>query len=393
MSTVRPVPELIMQELIARLMTALSTGGPNSAAVQQVLREINVRYPDQTDTALAIVAGWPAAARTGQSGPSDSGMSFTSWKFIAPVLASLGIGGAGAQFVDTNSVMRFFATLPLPQVSNRWELLGVVAAVGAVFGLGYSFYRNNWTLILPTFSRTQSQFKVASWGSLRNVVMAALAAVATTWLALSNGPPAAQDANLLTWSVLGSAVVAGIVGSRMTSGEVEKSVLWEALSTAADQQEIAGLGKLVSDAKTPLDAAAIATGSAVPGVKPPKEISVVRQVTDPEAKLLSNFDRPALKNWLLKRTVPVGRDGSGLPLDTLAEVQRLNPAIKPVLTGLEIVPVASMPLDSFLAELNMRGIDAAGFQNPLGGVQRQAVMVRDGLGALPTDWTLSVDLL
>ena len=105
--------------------------------------------------------------------------------------------------------------------------------------------------------------------------MAAVVSVATTWLAFSSAAPA-SDGNFLTWTVLASAMAAGLAGSRMASGEVEKNVLWEALADSAGKPAVAGLGKLVDDAKTELDAAAIATGQAVPGVKPPKEMSLVR---------------------------------------------------------------------------------------------------------------------
>ena len=266
-----------MQELFARLITTLKAGGPNSADVQQVLQQINEQFPAQAEVAKSIVNGWTTSPTTQpQPVSSSSGFSFTSWKFLAPVLAALGIGtGAGAG-IDTKSLGEFLKTLPLPYIGNRWALLGVVAAVGAIVGFAYSFYRNNWTIILPTFSKSQDQFKVASWGFLRNVVMAAIVSGATTGLAFSKSSAPQTDGNLLTWTVLASAMAAGLVGSRMASGEVEKNVLWEALSNSAEKPAVPGLGKLVDDAKTALDAAAIATGQAVPGVKPPKEMSFVR---------------------------------------------------------------------------------------------------------------------
>ena len=184
----------------------------------------------------------------------------------------------------------------------------MVAGAGAVVGFVYSFYRNNWTIILPTFSKSQEQFKVASWGVLRNVFMAAVVSAATTWLAFASTaavPP--KDGNLLTWTVLASAMAAGLVGSRMASGEVEKNVLWEALATSADNPSVPGLGTLVENAKTPLDAASIATGQPMPGVRPPKEIKAVRQSAEIEANLLTLFDRPTFKALLLKLGKPLNQ--------------------------------------------------------------------------------------
>jgi hypothetical protein len=372
------------------LVNALKAGGPNSASVQQVLQEINAQFPAQADVAKSIVDGWPTSPATPPEAVSlTSGFSFTSWKFLAPVLAALGIGSGAGASIDTKALMDSLKTIPLPVINNRWELLGVVAVVGAIVGFAYSFYRNNWTIILPKFSKNQDQFKVASWGFLRNVLMAAIVSAGTTWLAFSS--TSSSDGNLLTWTVLMSTAAAGLVGSRMASGEVEKNVLWEALATAAERPPASGLGKLVDDAKTPLDAAAIATGQSVPGVKPPKEMNLVRRTADIEADLLRLFDRPTLKDWLTKRGVPLGQDGAGVPVGTLEEVLSLRSALKTAIKDLEIVPVAGMSSDAFLSEVEKRGIDALSFKELLGNVQRQAIAVRDTLAKLPVGWSLTPD--
>jgi hypothetical protein len=381
-----------MQELIARLMNALNAGGPSSADVQQVLQQINAQFPAQADLAKAIVSGWtPRPATPSQPASSSSGIDFTSWKFIAPVLAALGLGtGAGAG-INTQGFMDFVKTLPLPTISNRWELLGLVAVVGAVVGFAYSFYRNNWTIILPTFARNQAQFQVASWGFLRNLVMAAVVSVATTWLAFSSNPTPPTGGNLLTWTVVMSAIAAGLVGSRMASGEVEKSVLWEALSTSAEKAAVPGLGKLVDDAKTALDAAAIATGRPVPGVNPPKEMSAARGVPEIEADLLKLFDRPALKAWLLQRGTPIGNDGKGVILGILDVVQPLKSTLKTALKDLEVVPVAGMSPDAFRAELDKRGIETSNFKDLFDDVHTAAARAVELFLSLPVGWSLPPD--
>jgi hypothetical protein len=121
-------------------------------------------------------------------------------------------------------------------------------------------------------------------------LVAAIVSVGMTWLTFSSR--SSSDGNRLIWTVLMSAAAAGLVGSRMASGEVEKDVLWDALAASAERPLAPGLGKLVDDAKTPLDAAAIATGQSVPGVKPPKEMNLVRRTADIEADLLRHLDRP-----------------------------------------------------------------------------------------------------
>ncbi len=381
-----------MPDPITSLVNALKAGGPSSAGVQQILQEINTQFPAQADVARTILDGWPASpVKPPQPASSNSGFDFTSWKFITPVLAALGLGtGAGAG-IDTKSLMESLKTIPLPHIGNRWELLGVVAAVGAIVGLAYSFYRNNWTIILPTFSKSQNQFQMGSFGFLRNVFMAALVSAATTWLAFSNQAVPPGDGNLLTWTVLMSAVVAGVVGSRMVSGEVEKNVLWEALSSSAAKPAVPGLATLVDNAKTALDAAAIATGKVVPGVKPPKEMSLVRQPAEIEADLLKLFDRPALKDWLAQRGTPIGNDGGKVPLGTLEEVQPLKSPLKTALKDLEIVPVADMSSDAFRAVVDQRGIEAASFKELLDGVHGAAVRVKEQFSSLPVGWSLTAD--
>jgi hypothetical protein len=378
-----------MQELFNRLIAALAAGGPNSPDVQQVLQQINQQFPGQADVARAIVSGWaggaaPPAQPPGQP-PQTTGVW---WKVLVPTLAALGIGtGAGTQ-LDASGLLKTITSIPLPQVTNRWPMLGIVAALGAVVGVAYSVYRNNWALILPSFARDQNQFKVASWGFLRNLFMGAVVSTLTTWTAFANAP---ANTNLLTWTVLLSAVAAGVVGSRMASGQVEKDVLWTALAQSADQPPVPGLGRLVDNAKTALDAAAIATGQPVPGVKPPPEMSVVRTPADIEADLLTLFDRPMLKDWLVRRGTPLGNDGAGLTLGTMEQVQPLKSSIKIALNDLEIVRVATMSPDAFLADLDRRGIASASFRELLTNIHGTAIRVKELLSTLPASWSLTAD--
>ncbi len=147
----------------------------------------------------------------------------------------------------------------------------------------------------------------------------------------------------------------------MASGEIEKKVLWKALSTSTENPSVAGLGKMVTDAKPALDAAAIATGQKIPGVTAPKEMTLVRQPADIEADVLALVDRPTLKALLVSRGKPLGNDATGLTLEVLDQLQSMKASLKEPLKNLEISRVATMTPDLFIAEVDKLGIDAMQF--------------------------------
>jgi hypothetical protein len=371
-----------MSELITQLAAALMASGPNSNDAQQIRQQIRLQSPAEVNMADEMVKKWrdSSAAPPPQPASSNSDGPSLPWKSVTAVLAALGIGtGAGAG-IDFKSLPAYFENVPLPFIGNRWELLGVVAAVGAIVGFLYSFYRNNWTIVMPAFSRSQQQFKVASWGFLRNVVMGATVAAATTWTAFSSMPATAAGGNLLTWTVLLSAVVAGIVGSRMTSGEAEKNVLWDALARSAENPAVPGLGPSVRNAKTPDLASKIVTGGAVK----PAEI---------QADLLTLFDLPTLKALLQKLGKPLNQDADGLTIEPLEQFQAMKPALKEPLKNLEVRNVAVMTPEQFHGQVDRQGIDAARFKDLLTGVHGQAVRAMTNLAAWPKDLTLSADNL
>ena len=159
-----------MQELFSLLTNTLSASGKNSPEVEQVLCMIREQSPQLEALARAINDGWatgPSLQAQPVADQPSTDFSFTSWKFIVPILAALGVGtggGAGIANLSWEQLIGILGIFNLPPVTDYRVLLAWVAGIGALVGLAHSFYRNNWTLVLPTFSRTQNQFKVASFG-------------------------------------------------------------------------------------------------------------------------------------------------------------------------------------------------------------------------------------
>src|SRR5262249_37062455 len=118
-----------------------------------------------------------------QSSAPPAETSWLSAKTITFLLGGLGIGGSVGL---TKFSWSDLEKPPLPDVTSQWVLLIIVAVVGWLVGLAHAFYRNNWSLILPVISRDGGRFRVRSFGFLRNVFMASLVSVATTWIAFSN---------------------------------------------------------------------------------------------------------------------------------------------------------------------------------------------------------------
>ena len=375
-----------MQELFANLQQELAAGGSNAPSVQPLLQQIQANHPKESWIAQAMVDG-TAIGEGGQ--PSVSNPPQSSWlsaKSLLPLLGGLGIGG-GAGVGLSNLSWQDIQKLPLPQVTNQWELLAIVGAVGGIVGVAYSFYRNNWTLLIPSVSVSRGRLQIKTLGFVRNLIAAAVVSVATTWIAYAHagvGGPAAPGDNhpsLLTWNILMSAVAAGIVGSRMASGEVEKNTLWQALSASVEATAVPGLGKEVRNAATPFKAAAIASQVA-------QTVDGPSQIVQTEENLLDLFDRPALKAALMEVGKPLGPDGAGLKVTVLELFQPLRPAIRTLLGDFTITGVAWMPPESFAQEADNRGIESSKYKDLLSRLHGDCVRVMELFGSLPTTWTL-----
>jgi hypothetical protein len=396
-----------MQELFATLLKELGENGPGSPSVQSVLSEIAHRFPGEAPRARAMVDGTLlASGGQPQAAPAQDGQSpWWASKLSIAGLSVLGGGSAGAGL--TNVSWQNLQKPPLPDVTSQWTLLAIVAALGAVVGLAHSFYRNGWAFIMPVLARGDGRFQVNSLGFLHNVIAGAAVAVATTWIAFSNtavGNDAKKSAteaavgavpgSLLTWNVLMSAVVAGVVGSRMSSGQVEKNTLWQALSRVVEAPMSPGLAKDVLDAKTPFDAVTVATGTPPPGFVP--RTGTASQTAETEKELLALFDRPALKDRLTKLGKPVDTDAAGLTLGVLGSFQDLNSTLQNVLGEIPIAAVATISFDDFTKEVASRGLNEGRITKLLTGLHAQAIRVMEllrTLAATQATWSLAADRL
>lgn len=385
-----------MQELFATLRTAADAAVPDRDEITRLLKQITAVSPDAGGRARAMADGLlmarglpPLADPAPAAGPPPA----TGLMSQNGLLAMLGVGGAG--FGLANLPFKNLPKPALPEVTNQWVLLAIVAVVGAIVGLGHVFYRNNWTLITPVVSRAAGRFQVLTFGFLRNVAVAAGVAALTTWLAFPAPEAVApktvdggvEAASLLTWNVLASAVAAGVVGSRMASGEVEVKNLWKALSKTADAPAEAGLGARVREARTPFEAVTIATGTAPPGFSPAK--GVVPLADETETKLVALFDRPALKTAVEKFGKPVGPDGAGLTLAALEECQLLQARLRSLLDSYDIPTVAAMTAEQFAQDVQNRGIDTAALRPTLDKLHAAATRAMELLKTLPPAWTLT----
>jgi hypothetical protein len=383
-----------MQELFAKLVTALSAHAPDSSEVQQALQQIEARFPKEVARARALVDGFVISqgGKPQNPAPTADTSSWLSGKTLMPLLGGLGVGG-GAASAFHNLSFDDIRNVPLPNVTSQWVLILIVAAVGAVVGVVHSVYRNDWSIIPPTISWNNGRLKFESLGFLRNLFFGSMISVVTTWTPMSNvathgvvtGDTTSIEArpSLLTWGVLGSAIVAGIVGSRMSSGDVEVSTMWKALATTTEAPAEPGRGVLVENAKTPFEAVTLATGKPPPGFKPDKESS---QAYAAEQELLTLIDREALKEAASKPGQPASAAVAGLTLSALEAFQPLKPGIKSLLRELEIAKVAKMSLDDFVSEMGKRGMDATQYNKLLGILHAQAIRVTELAGLLPPSW-------
>ncbi|HEX3151311.1 MAG TPA: hypothetical protein VHR66_24750 [Gemmataceae bacterium] len=299
---------------------------------------------------------------------------------MLPLLGGLGIG-AGAGAGATSFSWKDIQKLPLPDVTNRWALLGIVALIGAIVGVAHVYYRNNWTLPWPT-TRMENGTKVFSLGFLRNMLVASGVAMATTWIAFANVAVDPPDPNgevrtnapeprstLLTWNVLVSAVVAGVMGSRMASGQVEMKDLWKTLGKVAEAPARPGIKEKIDSAKTATDAAKIAKQGLPPQ---PHEI---------EGEL-NQLVMPAVLAEARAKVGQPGPEGAGLTLASLEVFQHLKPSVQTLLKNFEIAKVAEMSVDSFIQEADNRGIEASNFKDLLTSLHAQSVRVMELLRAL-----------
>lgn len=360
-----------MQELLAKLQQQLSDSGPVPPPVQDTMRQIDA----------ALVGGGGQAPEK----QPDSSSWLKSKGMIGALCVLAGTAGVGIGKIPWEKLSK----LPLPGVTNTWLLLAIVATIGALTGLAHAFYRNKRSLLVPVITRDGGRIHVKTFGYLANVAAGSGVAVLTAWMAMSNvsaeAPPAVPP-NLLSWNVLLSAVLAGVVGSRMASGDVETSALLKALSTRTESPAVPGLGKKVQEASTVMEAITVATGVPPPGFVP--RTGTVADTSNAEKKLLALFEPKALKKVLTASGKPLDSSGGGLTLATLAPFQNLTRGLQNLLGDIAIAEVANLSPDAFAEKVERRGIDVTAVRPALNTLHGDAVQVMQLLRALPATWSL-----
>ena len=261
-----------MQDLFARLISALIAGGPDSTEVAQAIAAIKAQYPEEEKRARIIRDGWLLSRGRLPEQRLDGGNCVVPWytKYLPWVLAALGLSGtafgvSGIQNINSLNL----DSLSLPCVTNRWALLGIVAAVGAVAGLVNSVLRNGG-LILPAFGseHDKSLLVVRTYGFVGDIFTGAAAAIAVTWTAFptDHATDSASGPCLLQWHVLLSAAGAGWGGARVWSSWRNQNLLVTALGVTTKQ--LPASAQAVEDFKnatTIPEKVQAATGMQVPG--------------------------------------------------------------------------------------------------------------------------------
>ena len=380
-----------MEEPLKKIKAELEKEAPNAEAISEWLKQI-----------VAASSKQP----TGYSGKA----------LVASAIGALGIGGAAGGGIESLKWDKL-PRLELPYVNSYWTLMAIVSALGALVGLGHSFYRNNWTFLPFTWVKSERGYKVESWGFVLNMAMAAAVAIATTWMATSKeadvpgnsdktatvssdtpAPSAASEAegavkpeklpanespvtkSLLTWQVLLSAFVASLVGSRMASGETEKDVLWKALSTTAEMPPVPGATIEIEGAKTPFAAAAIAR-------------RLVPRLKATEDELLTLLNRDILKETIVKSGEPFTANNTSLTLESLEIFQPLRNGVKRILKDLGIADIAKLSREEFEVQMGQRGVETTNLKGVLDNIHNDVVSVMDLLRSLPPTWSLRSESL
>ena len=335
----------------------------STSSADQLLQALAALDPAARDRLLRA-----AQAPNDRSGPGGGPFAGLNWKYFVGLLGGVTLGGGGvAGFLkpETFQNLKFAVVLP-----NTPALLGVAAGIGAVVGLGYSIYHNNWHLALPrlTIDKVNGTLGLPRWGFLDEVLTAVVLAVFAVWAKFPDGPP-----HQFTETTFALAAGAAVAGSRMRSGYTDRDVLRDALAETVGQVA-APLRKLaVENAPTSIAAARAALGDA-PAALP--------------TALRDLFDPPALAARLAAHGKPVGTDGNGLTLETLAQFRILQPAVKRFVKDMRLPEVAAMPEADFLAAVERNGVAAAEFRPALVAVQMAAREVMKSLQGSAAGWTM-----
>jgi hypothetical protein len=178
-----------------------------------------------------------------------------------------------------------------PSTGTVWEILGCVAAAGAVGGLVNALIGGsggNGRLVLPKVVQPANVFQL---GFLGNIILGAFAA-AITWglygplkdaVMLGASPGNGLPANLTVTALLGASLV-GAGGAKVITSELDKSILQKTAVQAAQQPQSANLAAQIAIAR-PIEALAAATPEPQATATGPQTTATDPQATatDPQA--------------------------------------------------------------------------------------------------------------
>lgn len=290
-----------------------------------------------------------------------------NWKYLVGFVGGLPLVGGTAAYFDPKTFENIHFRFTL---ANTPELLGVAAGIGAVVGFVYSIYHNNWSLALPQLSldKVKGTVSLPRWGFLDEVLLAVVLAVLATWAKSPSDPP-----HKFTESTFALVAGAALAGARMRSGYADRDVLRDALAETVGQVAAPRRKIAVENAATSIDAVRATLGD--------------NTATLP-AKLRDLFDPAALADRLTAQGKPIGGDGNGLTLETLAQHQVLQSVLKPFVKDMRLPEVAAMSEADFLKAVANNGIDVTEFRPALVAIQKAAGDVMNALKALPPDWKM-----
>lgn len=251
-----------MNDLLARINAlAAAKKWPDAATLNELRTAFGSQPPEVAANLHALLDNLLDNLRPGGGG--GGGGAF-NWK-TGLALAGAVVGGGAIKTAvgDVNSPTFNWQKLVegvTLTLHNKYELLGVIALIGAVVGIGYSVFHNGWKLVLPHVRRdaANNTLEVNRWGFLDETAFAAAAAVVTCWGATDTFDKAEFK---LQGGMIVSAVTAAVIGARMRSGMQDRNLLWSALAESTVRPP-AVPGTDAEVKKAPTVPAAVATAQA-----------------------------------------------------------------------------------------------------------------------------------